>query len=137
LPDKILVAGDGPDILNLVETILERAGFQVVTASDGEEVLRKAEAPDLILLDVVKPGKSGLDVCKILKGQAEIKHMPVVMLTALGRDVDRKLGADCGADGHFTEPFTSETLIAEIERYLRKARGEKFSRQLGISARLR
>ncbi len=64
--------------------------------------------PDLILLDVVMPGKSGLEVCKILKVSSQDQHIPVVMFTALGRDVDRKLGAEAGADGHFIKPFTPE-----------------------------
>ncbi len=134
MPDKILVVDDEPDILNLAKTILEKKGLQTITASSGEEALQKAEdeMPDLILLDVVMPGKSGLEVCKILKDQAKTKHIPVVMFTALGRDVDRKLGAECGADGHFTKPFTPEALITEVEQHLEKARGEKFSGQLGI-----
>ncbi len=69
---------------------------------------------------------------RILKDQAKTKHMPVVMFTALGRDVDRKLGAESGADGHFTKPFASEAIIAEVKRQLDKVRGKKFSRQLGI-----
>jgi len=88
--------------------------------------------PDLILLDLVMAGKSGLEVCKILKGQAKTKHIPVVMFTALGREVDRKLGADCGADGHFTKPLVPEALIAEVTRQLHQVRAEKFSRRLGI-----
>ncbi len=125
---------DEPDILGLAHTILKLKGHIVVDASDGDDGLQKADAevPDLILLDLVMPGKSGLEVCKILQSHDKTKHIPVVMFTALGRDVDRKLGADAGADGHFTKPFTSETLIAEIERHLGKARGEKFSKQLGI-----
>jgi hypothetical protein len=80
----------------------------------------------------VMPGKTGLEVCKILKGNAKTRHISVVMFTALGRDVDRKLGAQAGADGYFTKPFAPEALIAEVKKHLNQARTEKFSEQLGI-----
>jgi CheY-like chemotaxis protein len=135
LPDRILVADDELDILNLTRRILEKNGLQVVTAVNGEEALLKAEAemPNLVLLDLVMPGKSGLEVCKILKAQCKTKHVPVVMFTSLGRDVDRKLSAEAGADGHFTKPFTPEGLMAEVTSRLEKGRGEKFSEQLGVT----
>jgi len=134
LPDKILVVDDEPDILDLTHTILKLKGYIVVDASDGEEGLQKADAtvPDLILLDLVMPGKSGLEVCKILKGQAKTKHIPVVMFTALGRDVDRKLTAEAGANGHFMKPFTLEALVAEVKKHFDQARAGKFSKQLGV-----
>lgn len=134
MPDRILITDDEPDILDLARMVLENAAFQVTTATNDEEALLKVEAemPDLILLDLVMPGKSGLEICNILKNKTRTKHIPIIMFTALGRDVDRKLGADAGADGHFTKPFTSNTLIAEIQKHLIKARGEKFSKQLGI-----
>ncbi|MCJ7505011.1 response regulator [Candidatus Bathyarchaeota archaeon] len=134
MPDKILIVDDEPDILNLVRLILERNRFRVVSVSDGEEALRKTEAemPDLIFLDLVMPGKSGLEVCKILKGQPKTKHIPVVMFSALGRDVDRKLSAEVGADGHFTKPFTPESLTTEVRKHLDQARSAKFSKRLGV-----
>lgn len=133
--DRILIVDDETDILNLIKTILERQGFHVLTAVDGEEALLKAEAeiPDLVLLDLVLPSVSGLEVCRIIKSKAKTKLMPVVMLTTLGRDVDRKLTADAGADGHLTKPFTSHDLITEVTRHLEETRREKFSRQLGIA----
>lgn len=135
MADKILVVDDEADIINLTKRILEKEGFQVVTAVNGEEALLKVEVemPNLILLDLVMPGKSGLEICKILKTQTKTKHLPVVMFTTLGRDVDRKLTAEAGADGHFTKPFTSETIIAEVTQRLEKARAGKFSEQLGVT----
>ncbi len=126
---------DEEDNLNLTRRILEKNGFQVVTASNSEETLLKAEAeiPNRVLLDVVMSRKTGLEVCKILKSQTKTKHVPIVMFTALGRDVDRKMAADAGADGYFTKPFTPEALIAEVKQQLEKARGEKFSEQLGVT----
>lgn len=134
MADVILVADDEADIVSAVKMILEVKGYCVVTASTGEMALEKAESemPDLILLDVVMPGKSGLEVCKILKTQAKTKHMPVVMFTALGREVDRKLTAEAGANSHFMKPFTPEVLVAEVKKQLDEARAEKFSGQLGI-----
>ncbi len=135
MPDRILVVDDEADILSFVKKVLEREGFHVITAGDGDEALRRAEAeiPDVVLLDVVMPGKSGLEVCRILKSQAKTKHTPIVMFTSLGRDVDRKLAAEAGADGFFNKPCSSQDLTAQVKQYLEKARVEKFSRQLGVN----
>jgi CheY-like chemotaxis protein len=134
LPDKVLVVDDEPDILNLTKMILAKRGYQVIVASDGEEALQKAEAetPDLILLDLVMPGKSGLEVCRILKSEAKTKHIPVVMSTVLGREVDRTLTKEAGADAHFTKPFTAAALLTEVKRQLDATKGSKFSKQLGL-----
>jgi len=125
---------DEPDVLDLSKMILEKKGYQVIVAPDGGEALRRADAegPDLILLDLVMPGKSGLEVCKILKSQFKTKHIPVVMFTALGREVDRSLVKEAGADSHFMKPFTAEALLTEVKRQLDTARASKFSRQLGL-----
>jgi CheY-like chemotaxis protein len=134
LPDKVLVVDDEADILDLARMILEEDGYCVVEASSGDEALLKAEAenPDLILLDVVMPGKSGLEVCKALKSQVRTRCIPMVMFTVLGRDVDKKLAREVGADGHFTKPFTPEDLRAEIRKYLKEIRVCKFSKQLEV-----
>lgn len=125
---------DEPDILDLAKRILEGQRYQVITASDGDQALRTAETevPDIIFLDVVMPDKSGLEVCKILKSQPKTKHIPVVMFTALGRDIDRKLTKEAGSNGHFIKPFTSEALLTEVKTHLDQARMNKFSRQLGF-----
>jgi DNA-binding response OmpR family regulator len=134
LPDRVLIVDDEPDILNLAKRILEGQRYQVITASDGDQALRTAETevPDIIFLDVVMSGKSGLEVCKILKSQPKTKHIPVVMFTALGRDIDRKLTKEAGSNGHFIKPFTSEALLTEVKTHLDQARMNKFSRQLGF-----
>ena len=134
MPDKILIVDDEPDTLDLAKTILEGEGYQAIVAHEGEECLQKAEAesPDLILLDMVMPGKSGLEICKTLKTQSKTKFTPVVMFTALGREVDRKLGGEAGADGYFVKPFTPESIIAEVKNNLEKVRPEKFSRALDM-----
>jgi CheY-like chemotaxis protein len=134
LPDKILVVDDEPDILDLARKTLLEAGYQVIEAYSGDEALIKAnlEIPDLIILDVVMPGKSGLDVCKVLKTQDRTKHIPVVMFTVLGRNSDKKLSIQCGADGHLVKPFESEDFLAEIKKYLEETKAEKFSNQLDL-----
>ena len=123
------MADDEPDILNLTKLMLEQEGYLVTTASDGEETLRKAEAemPDIILLDIVMPGKTGLEVCKILKAKRKTRDIPVVMFTALGQDVDRKLAKEVGCDGYFTKPFTLESLLTEVRRHLDRTRAERRS----------
>jgi len=132
--DRILVVDDEPDIVNLVRMILEKEGYSVSSANDGEKALQlvEREDPDLVLLDLVMPGKSGLEVCKIIKTEARTKNIPVIMFTALGRDVDRKLSTWAGADTHFTKPFAKEDLLLEIKKCLTEARCSKFSRLLDI-----
>jgi CheY-like chemotaxis protein len=132
--DKILVVDDEPDTANLARMILEAAGYHVLCASDGEEALKMVEnvIPDLILLDLVMPGKSGLEVCKVLKNQRGTKATPVVMFTALDRPIDRRLTSDAGADAHLTKPFTKDGLLTEIAKSLKEAQTRKFSKQLGI-----
>lgn len=121
-------------IRDLMKTVLEEEGFGVITASDGDEALTKvdSEMPDLILLDVMMPGRSGLEICKILKSQRKTKHIPVVMSTVLGREVDRTLTREAGADAHFIKPFTAVALLTEVKRQLDVARRSKFSRELGF-----
>lgn len=134
MPDKILVVDDEKDILNLVKRKLERKGYQVIDALDGEIALQrvKTETPDLILLDVVMPGKSGFEVCKMLKTQKKTKLIPAIMFTSLGRDVDKKMANEAGAEGYIEKPFESEDLLAGIKMHLDKARQSKFSKQLGL-----
>jgi CheY-like chemotaxis protein len=134
LTDKILVVDDEPDILDLARKTLVEAGYQVIEAYSGDEALIKAnlEIPDLIILDVVMPGKSGLDVCKILKTQDRTKHIPVVMFTVLGRNSDKQLSIRCGANGHLVKPFESEDFLSEIKMYLEGSKAIKFSRQLEL-----
>lgn len=135
LGDRILVVDDEVDLLNLAKIILDKRAYQVILASNGEEALLKAdiEKPDLILLDIVMPGKSGFEVCKTLKEQQKTLFIPIVMFTALGRDVDKKMSKEAGADGHLTKPFTPEDLVAEVEKHLEAARPSKFSGALGLS----
>ena len=133
--DRILITDDEPDLLDLAKRNLESAGYTVLVASNGKEAIEKAdtELPDLILLDVVMPGMSGFEACKALKEQPKTKSIPVVMFTALGRDVDRMMGLDAGADGFITKPIAKNNLITEVEKILEGVRPERFSKIVGLS----
>lgn len=135
LPDKILIVEDEIDTLNLAKMILEGEGFDIITATNGEEGLKKVinEWPDLILSDLVMPVKSGLELCNALKSNPRTKLIPIVIFTVLGRDVDKKLCEDAGAEGHLIKPFTQNSLISEINKQLERIRFDKFSRLLELN----
>jgi CheY-like chemotaxis protein len=132
--DKLLVVDDESDITSLLKLILETEGYQVVPALSGDEALRLAEieAPDLVLLDLMMPGKSGLETCRYLKNQPRTRNIPVIIFSALGRDVDKKLTAEAGASAHLMKPFNNAGLLTEVKRCLAEGRGMKFSKELGI-----
>jgi DNA-binding response OmpR family regulator len=129
--DKILVVDDEPDTVNLAKMILETERYQVLVASDGVEALQKAkvELPDLILLDVILPAKTGLEVCKILKSQDRTKHIPVIMFTVLskiiGDDVSKKHADESGCDGYLAKPFTCEGLLTEVKKQLDQVKARR------------
>jgi len=129
-----MVVDDESDIISLLKLVLEAEGYQVVGALSGDEAISLAEieAPDLVLLDLMMPGRSGLETCRYLKNQSKTRNIPVVVFSALGRDVDRKLTAEAGASAHLTKPFNNTGLLTEIRRCLGEARGWKFSKRLGI-----
>ena len=135
MPAKILVVDDEPGSLNLSRRTLESQGYNVLTASNGQEALEKGgrEMPDLILLDVVMPGLSGFEVCRTLKTQKRTRLIHVIMLTHLARDVDIDLGKEVCADGHIVKSLSSEDLVAEVETHLREAHLTKFSGNLELS----
>jgi CheY-like chemotaxis protein len=124
MPQKILVADDELDIRNLVKIILEKNNYQVTVAANGVEALEKAESelPDLILLDVIMPAKSGWEVCKILKSKDETKHIPIVIFTVLsvmvGDKASMKYAEEAGADGYLPKPFNTSELLAQVKKYL-------------------
>ena len=129
-----MVVDDEEDIANLLKLILEAEGYEVVTALNGDKALELAEieTPDLVLLDLMMPGKSGLETCKCLRDRRRTRNTPVIIFSALGRDVDKKLTAEAGATAHITKPFNNIGLLTEIKRCLNEVRGWKFSKQLGI-----
>jgi DNA-binding response OmpR family regulator len=119
---KILVADDEPDVLSLVSLNLQRAGFEVLKAEDGERALRIAreQAPALLVLDLMMPGLSGLDVTKQLKQDPRTAHIPILMLTARADEVDRIVGLELGADDYVTKPFSPREIVLRVQSVLRR-----------------
>jgi two-component system KDP operon response regulator KdpE len=118
--ERVLVADDDPLIQRLVRTHLDRAGFRVLTAPDGEAALdmAAAEQPDLIVLDLMLPKLDGFEVCKRIR---EFSLVPIVMLTARGEQVDKLRGFEVGADDYLTKPFSPPELLARVRAVLRRS----------------
>ena len=124
---KILVVDDEKDIVDLVSYNLEREGFAVVRAFDGQAAWDKvrAEKPDLVVLDLMLPGMSGLEICKRIRGDAMTRNLPVIMLTARTDPVDIVLGLELGADDYVTKPFGVRELVARVRAVLRRQERER------------
>jgi two-component system phosphate regulon response regulator PhoB len=123
---NILIVEDERDVIDLLTLNLRRAGgFNVSTTTDGTTGLKKAreEKPDLILLDLMLPGISGLELCKILKSEAKTRDIPILMLTAKAEEIDRILGLEFGADDYVTKPFSPREVILRILAILRRRTG--------------
>ena len=119
----LLLIEDDPDISELIQYNLEKNGFKVLVAEDGEEGLHKAETkkPSLILLDLMLPGMDGLEVCRKLKQGEQTRGIPVIMVTAKGEEPDIVIGLEMGADDYVTKPFSPRELVARIRALLRRA----------------
>ncbi len=117
---KILVVDDEELTTELAKTFLEKHGFDVIIAFDGEEGLSKAQAekPDLILLDVMLPTMDGFAVCKKLKESDDFKNTPILMFTAKGLSSDIEKGQSVGADEYIIKPFSGKALVATIRKHL-------------------
>jgi DNA-binding response OmpR family regulator len=117
---KILVVDDEIYIVHILDFSLGMEGYEVVTALDGEQALEKVktEKPDLIVLDIMMPKLDGYEVCKNIKSNASTQHIPVILLSAKGRNVDQKLGFDVGADDYITKPFSPRKLVERINQLL-------------------
>jgi two-component system alkaline phosphatase synthesis response regulator PhoP len=124
---KILVVDDEIYIVHILDFSLGMEGYEVVTALDGEQALEKlqSERPDLIVLDIMMPKLDGYEVCKAIKSNAETRHIPVILLSAKGRNVDQKLGFDVGADDYITKPFSPRKLVERINQLLGQAVTER------------
>ena len=116
---RVLVVDDEPSIVELVEYNLEREGFEVLVEQDGVKGLARAQSdrPDLIVLDVMLPEMSGLDVCRNLR---QFTDVPIILLTARKDELDRVLGLELGADDYVTKPFSPRELVARIKAILRR-----------------
>lgn len=122
MPERILVVDDEASIIELVAYNLRRAGYEVLTADNGEEALRLARgaALDLLILDVMLPGMDGFDVLKEVRRSSE--SLPVLMLTARGEEIDRVVGFEIGADDYVTKPFSPRELMGRVKAILRRAK---------------
>ncbi|MDQ0286949.1 two-component system alkaline phosphatase synthesis response regulator PhoP [Desulfofundulus luciae] len=120
---KILVVDDEEHIVELIRFNLEKEGYQVIAATDGNTAIEMARSqrPDLILLDVMLPGQDGLAVCRTLQQEAETRHIPVIMISARGEELDKILGLEMGADDYVTKPFSPRELVARVKARLRRA----------------
>jgi DNA-binding response OmpR family regulator len=118
---KILVVDDETELLLGTVIRLKAAGFDVLTAADGLEGLEKArkDSPDLIVLDLMLPKMEGLEVCGTLKRDEKYKNIPIIMLTAKAQDIDRRRGAEVGADAYITKPCDHILLLEKIEELLK------------------
>lgn len=119
---RILVIDDDAGIRNLTRIILENAGHEIIDAEDGESGLRLLEEciPDAILLDIMLPGISGWEVCSIIRGNPELKDIPLATFTVRGEDEDIDQSIKCHADIHFTKPFRNQELLDTVNRLLEK-----------------
>ncbi len=122
MQELILVVDDEPKIVRLARDYLEKNGFRVVSAADGQSALIAArrEKPDLIILDLMLPHMDGREVCRILRRESDV---PIIMLTALSEEVDQVSGLEIGADDYITKPFSPRALVARVRALLRRTRG--------------
>jgi DNA-binding response OmpR family regulator len=117
---KILIADDEPNIVAAIEFLLQQSGYEVHIAHNGEEALELVEAciPDLVLLDVMMPKKSGYEVCTRIRERADWRHIKIVMLSAKGREAEVNKGLSVGADLYVTKPFSTRELMTKIRGLL-------------------
>jgi len=122
---KILIVEDEPDMILGLKDNFEFEGYEVITAADGTAGLERARAnkPDLVILDIMLPKLSGLEVCKTLRGEGF--ENPIIMLTARGQEIDKVVGLELGADDYVTKPFSIRELLARVRAILRRTEGKK------------
>src|SRR5512134_1513131 len=132
MPQTVLVVDDERDIVELVRFNLQQAGFRVIAAFDGRMALESArrDRPDLIILDLMLPGLSGVEVARLLKKDEKTRHTPLLMLTARGEEVDRVVGFELGADDYVVKPFSPRELILRVQAILRREASDEPDRPL-------
>ncbi|SKA83539.1 two-component system, OmpR family, alkaline phosphatase synthesis response regulator PhoP [Caloramator quimbayensis] len=132
--EKVLIIDDESNIVELIKYNLEMNCYKVLYAYDGNEGLNIAreEKPDLILLDIMLPKMDGFDVCKEIKKDKDIEHIPIIMLTAKGEEFDKILGLELGADDYITKPFSIRELLARIKAVMRRNKKEESSQVIKL-----
>jgi DNA-binding response OmpR family regulator len=120
---KILIVDDEPNIVTALEYLLQKSGYEVLLAQDGDAALKQVEAhlPDLVLLDVMMSHKSGYEVCQRMRERADWQHIKIIMLSAKGREAEVSKGLSLGADLYVTKPFSNQELVARIDGLLGQA----------------
>ena len=120
---RILIVDDEPNIVTALEYLLQRSGYEVLLAQDGEAALKQVEqhVPDLLLLDVMMSVKSGYEVCQRMRERDDWKHIKIIMLSAKGREAEVNKGLSLGADSYVTKPFSNKDLVAKIDELLASA----------------
>jgi two-component system alkaline phosphatase synthesis response regulator PhoP len=126
MTQRILVVDDDREIVRLVRTYLEQSDYEVLVAYDGETALHilRRERPDLVLLDLMLPGRDGLDVTRVVRGDGGLAAMPIIMLTARVEDHDKIVGLELGADDYVSKPFNPAEVVARVRAVLRRVQGE-------------
>ena len=124
---KILIADDEPDILEIIEFNLQAQGYDVTTAKNGDEAFEKAKKinPDLIILDIMMPGKNGIEVCNLLRMIPAFKQTLIVFLTALSDEITEIKGLESGADDYLTKPISPKILISKVNALFRRLNKEE------------
>jgi DNA-binding response OmpR family regulator len=117
---KILIAEDEPDIRELVAFTLRFSGYEVISASNGEEAVKLAtvEVPDLVLMDVRMPRMTGYDACRVMKADPDLRHIPIVFLSAKGQETEVQAGLEAGAEEYLLKPFAPMQLIERVRAIL-------------------
>jgi two-component system alkaline phosphatase synthesis response regulator PhoP len=126
MAQRILVVDDDREIVRLVQAYLEQSGYEVLVAYDGEMALHvlRRERPDLVLLDLMLPGRDGRDLTRVVRGDTALAAMPIIMLTARVEDHDKIIGLELGADDYVTKPFNPGEVVARVRAVLRRVQGE-------------
>ncbi len=124
---KILVVDDEKNILETVRYNLEKSGYRVCQAEDGEKAVEmcRKELPDLVILDWMLPKADGLEVCRILRSGAKTKHIPIIMLSVRAEETDKVVGLELGADDYLSKPFSPRELMARVKAVLRRGSVEE------------
>ena len=120
---KVIVIDDEPFILMMIEDKLKKAKIDVLTLRESRNALEviKREKPELIILDWMMPELSGIDLCRIIKADPELKEIPIFILTAKGQDSDEQIGIQCGASRYITKPFSPKSLLEMVQEIIGKA----------------
>ncbi len=123
---KVLVVEDEPDIAKLISYHLTQERYSVCAAGDGEKALKliEREKPHLVILDLMLPGLSGIEVCKVLRDRPDTAKLPILILTAKAGEADRVVGLEMGADDYLTKPFSPREMVARVRALLRRANAE-------------